>query len=508
MEDRAVAPPSDERLTTGDVGLDQVLRGGFLKGGFYLVQGDPGSGKTTLALQFMQRRLREKARCLYVSLTESRADIERTCRAHGWSLDGLALLDFTQRSASLNDNSSSVFDPADTELTETVQAIAAECERVRPDCVVFDGLSEIRLLAGDPLRYRRQLLALKEFFASHAATVLLLDDRSAKFENIQPESLVGGNIVLERFMPAYGRARRRLHVTKVRGAEFLEGYHDYDIVTGGVVVYPRLIAGEHHAAFAAELHSSGIENLDAMLRGGLGAGSTTLLLGPAGAGKSTVSIQFVVNALKHGHKAAVYVFDEVMHLLIERSEKLCFGKAGGFQSYVKEGLLHAQQVDPAEMSPGAFAREVRRAVEAGAKIIVIDSLNGYLNAMPEERFLTTHLHEMFAYLNQKGVVTIVVAAQHGMLVGAGAQGEMEVSYLADTVLLFRYFEADGAVNQALSVFKRRNGAHERTIRQLTIDADGLRVGDPLSRFRGIMTGVPQYERPRLDPSVFPDQHER
>jgi circadian clock protein KaiC len=508
MEDRALAAPSDERLSTGDAGLDHVLRGGFLKAGFYLVQGDPGSGKTTLALQFMQRRLLENARCLYVSLTESRADIERTCRAHGWSLDGLALLDFTQRSASLNDNSSSVFDPADTELTETVQAIAAECERVRPDCVVFDGLSEIRLLAGDPLRYRRQLLSLKEFFASHNATVLLLDDRSAKFENIQPESLVGGNIVLERFMPAYGRARRRLHVTKVRGAEFLEGYHDYDIVTGGVVVYPRLIAGEHHAAFAPELHSSGVENLDAMLRGGLGAGSTTLLLGPAGAGKSTVSIQFVVNALRQGHKAAVYVFDEVMHLLIERSEKLCFGKAGGFQSYVDEGLLHAQQVDPAEMSPGAFAREVRRAVEAGVKFIVIDSLNGYLNAMPEERFLTTHLHEMFAYLNQKGVVTIVVAAQHGMLVGVGAQSELDVSYLADTVLLFRYFEADGAVNQALSVFKRRNGPHERTIRQLTIDADGLRVGEPLRRFRGIMTGVPQYERPRLDPSVFPDQHER
>jgi circadian clock protein KaiC len=480
-----------------------------LKEGFYLVQGDPGSGKTTLALQFIQRRLLENARCLYVSLTESRADIERTCRAHGWSLDGIALLDFTQRSVSLNDNSSSVFDPADTELTEAVQAIAAECERVRPDCVVFDGLSEIRLLAGDPLRYRRQLLALKEFFAAHHATVLLLDDRSAKYENIQPESLVGGNIVLERFLPAYGRARRRLHVTKVRGAEFLEGYHDYDILTGGVVVYPRLIAGEHHTEYASEVHASGVPNLDAMLHGGLGAGSTTLLLGPAGAGKSTVSIQFVVNALKQGHKAAVYIFDEVMHLLVDRSEKLCFGKPGGFQGYVKEGLLHAQQVDPAEMSPGAFAREVRRAVEAGAKFIVIDSLNGYLNAMPEERFLTTHLHEMFAYLNQKGVITIVVAAQHGMLVGSGgAQGDMDVSYLADTVLLFRYFEADGGVNQALSVFKRRNGPHERTIRQLTIDADGLRVGEPLRRFRGIMTGVPQYERPRLDHSASLDEHER
>jgi circadian clock protein KaiC len=497
----------DERLSTGDAGLDNVLMGGFLKEGFYLVQGDPGSGKTTLALQFVQRRLLEQSRCLYVSLTESRADLERTCQSHGWSLEGIALLDLTQNYVSISDNPSSVFDPADTELSETIKAIAEACERVRPECVVFDGLSEIRLLAGEPLRYRRQLLSLREFFAKSGATVLLLDDRSAKFEDIQPESLVGGNIVLERFLPAYGRARRRLHVTKVRGSHFREGYHDYEIVTGGVTVHPRLVAGEHHAEFAAELRPSGIPNLDAMLNGGLASGSTTLLLGPAGAGKSTVSIQFVVSALRQGHKAAVYVFDEVMHLLIERSEKLCFGKAGGFLSYVNEGLLHAQQIDPAEMSPGAFAREVRRAVESGAKVVVIDSLNGYLNAMPEERFLTTQLHEMFAYLNQKGVLTIVVAAQHGMLTALGPAGDLDVSYLADTVLLFRYFEADGAVNQALSVFKRRNGPHERTIRELNIDARGIHIGEPLRRFRGIMTGVPQYERGPADAQEPTGNHE-
>lgn len=508
MEQRAPSPHV-ERLSTGDAGLDYVLREGFLKEGFYLVQGDPGSGKTTLALQFMQRQLVDGARCLYVSLTESRVDIERTCRAHGWSLEGITLLDFTQRSVSINDNTSSVFDPADTELSETVKAIADECERVRPQCVVFDGLSEIRLLAGDALRYRRQLLALKEFFAANKATVLLLDDRTAKFEDIQPESLVGGNIVLERFLPAYGRARRRLHVTKVRGAQFREGYHDYDILTGGVVVYPRLTAGEHRSDFAPELRASGIANLDAMLFGGLGAGSTTLLLGPAGVGKSTVSVQFVVNALRQGQKAAIYVFDEVMHLLIERSEKLCFGEPGGFLGYVKQGLLHAQQVDPAEMSPGAFAREVRRAVDDGAKLIVIDSLNGYLSAMPEERFLITHLHEMFAYLNQNGVTTIVVGAQHGMLIGAASQvGDIDVSYLADTVLLFRYFEADGAINQAISVFKRRNGRHERTIRELRITPEGIAVGEPLRRFRGIMTGVPQYERPQADPGPSAVEHGR
>jgi circadian clock protein KaiC len=373
-----------------------------------------------------------------------------------------------------------------------MKVIATDVERVRPQCVVFDGLSELRLLSGDRLRYRRQLLALKEFFAAKHATVLVLDDRSSAFPDLQPESLVGGSMVLERHLPIYGRARRRLFVTKVRGSNFREGYHDYEIVTGGLLVHPRLVAGEHHEAFEPGLCSSGIANLDVMLHGGLSIGSTTLLLGPAGAGKSTISTQFVVNALQRGKKAAMYVFDEVMHIMIERAEKLCFGKAGGFAAYVTEGLLHAQQIDPAEMSPGAFAHEVRRAVEAGAEVIVIDSLNGYLNAMPQESFLTTHLHELFAYLNQKGVLTIMVVAQHGML-AAGAGGDVDVSYLADTVLLFRYFEANGEVRQALSVLKRRTGSHERAIRELKIDSRGVHVGEALRQFRGVMTGVPQYQ---------------
>lgn len=489
-------PTSDrEQLTPSNIpGLDNVLLGGFLKQGFYLIQGDPGSGKTTLALQFIHGRLLAGDRCLYVSLTESRRDLESTCRSHGWSLEGLELRDFPRPSAALGDQTQvSVFHPADTELSDMTKVVVGDVERVKPQYVVFDGLSELRLLSGDALRYRRQLLSLKEFFASKGITALVLDDRSAGFGDLQPESMVGGNIVLERSLPAYGRARRRLFVTKVRGAHFREGYHDYEIVTGGVVVYPRLVAGEHHASFTPELCESGVPNLDAMLHGGLAAGSTTLLLGPAGAGKSTVSVQFVVNALRRGKKAAVYIFDEVMHILIERAEKLCFGRPGGFKGYVDEGRLHAQQIDPAEMSPGAFAHEVRRAVDDGAQVIVIDSLNGYLNSMPQEGFLTTHLHELFAYLNQKGALTIVVVAQQGMMASASPV-EMDVSYLADTVLLFRYFEADGALHQALSVVKRRTGPHERTIRQLTIDEHGVQVGDPLRRFRGIMTGVPQYER--------------
>jgi circadian clock protein KaiC len=480
-------------VPTGVPGLDHVLVGGFLREGFYLVQGDPGSGKTTLALQYVLGRKQAGERCLYITLTESRTDLQGTCHSHGWSLDGVEICDLTRSAANLaGEPESSVFHPSETELGETTQAVLAAVEKAKPQHVVFDGLSEMRLLSGSPLVYRRQLLALKEFFAERHATVLLLDDRSSQFGEIQPESLVGGNIVLERTLPQYGRARRRMYATKVRGSDFREGYHDYEIVKGGVVVHPRLVAAEHHEKFERDSLPSGVANLDAMLAGGLSTGSTTLLLGPAGVGKSTVAMQFAVAAMRAGKKAASYVFDEVLDTLVERTEKLCPGDSN-VRDFMRAGLLHAQQVDPAEMSPGAFAHEVRRAVEAGAKVVIIDSLNGYMNAMPEERFLTTHLHEMFAYLNQKGVVTIMVVAQHGMIVGTAGGGDVDVSYLADTVLLFRYFEARGEILQALSVFKKRTGSHERTLRQLKISEKGVAVGDPLKEFRGVMTGVPQYE---------------
>lgn len=491
-------------VPTGVPGLDDVLMGGFLHEEFYLIQGDPGSGKTTVALQFVHGRLRAGEPSLYISLTESIRDLENACASHGWTLDGVEVCDLTRSAANLiGEPESSIFHPAETELGETTKAIFAAVEKVRPRHIVFDGLSEMRLLSGNPLIYRRQLLALKEYFAERHATALLLDDRSSPFGDLQPESLVSGNIILERSTPQYGRTRRRLHVTKVRGSNFREGYHDYEIVQGGVVVYPRLVAAEHHETFTREPCASGITNLDAMLAGGLSTGSTTLLLGPAGVGKSTIAMQFAVAAMKGGRKAAVYLFDEVTDTMVDRVEKLCLAKAGGLRAFMAEGLLHAQQVNPAEMSPGAFSHEVRRAVEAGAKVVIIDSLNGYLNAMPEERFLTTHLHELFAYLNQQGIVTIMVVAQHGMIVGGGMHGDVDVSYLADTVLLFRYFEAQGEIRQAVSVFKKRTGEHERTLREMKVSSRGVAVGEPLREFHGVMTGVPQYEGLT---TMLPDKH--
>ncbi len=487
-----------EYIPTGVPGLDHVLMGGFIRGGFYLIQGDPGSGKTTVALQFALSRLKAGESCLYITLTETRADLESTTSSHGWSLEGLKICDLTESAANLaGESEASVFHPSETELGETTQTIVAAVEAHKPVCVVFDGLSEMRLLSGNSLIYRRQLLALKKYFGEWNATVLLLDDRSSTFGDIQPESLVGGNVVFERHLPQYGRARRRMYATKVRGSNFREGYHDYEIIQGGVVIHPRLVAAEHHETFKRELLRSNIPNLDRMLAGGLRNGSTALMLGPAGVGKSTIAMQFAVAAMAAGHKASVYMFDEVLDTLIDRVEKLCLMKEGGLRAYIADGSLHAQQVDPAEMSPGAFAHEVRRAVEDGAKVIVIDSLNGYLNAMPEERFLTTHLHEMFSYLNQKGVLTILVVAQHGLDFGGNGEASVDVSYLADTVLLFRYFEAQGEIRQAISVFKKRTGEHERTLRELKISSAGVDVGDSLTEFRGIMTGVPQYMSNRL-----------
>ena len=474
-------------ISTGVAGLDLILGGGFLQAGFYLLQGDPGSGKTTVALQFLLDGQRRGETGLYITLTETRNDLGRTCASHGWSLDDITVFELTGDQSSPLQSEYVLFKPSEVELGETTRRVLEEVTQRKPARVVFDGLSEMRLLAVDPLRYRRQLLAMKAFFEEKGITVLLLDDRTSLMRQLDPESLVGGNIVMERLLPGYGGARRRIYITKVRGADFWDGYHDYEIAAGGVVVHPRLIASKYQSRFEPQQISSGLDNLDDLLCGGLDMGTTTLLLGPAGVGKSTLAMQYVAKALESGMKAAVFTFDEVLTTLFARSEKLV---VQGLRHHTESGSLHAKQVDPAELSPGAFAHEVRQCVESGTKVIVIDSLNGYLSAMPEERFLTTHLHELFAYLNQNGIVTIVVVAQHGLLISGAS--DLDVSYLADTVLLFRYFEANAEIRQAVSVFKKRTGSHERTLRELQITSQGLRIGAPLSGFHGIMTGVPEY----------------
>jgi circadian clock protein KaiC len=478
----------ESRVSTGIPGLDEVLCGGILRNRSYLVHGQPGTGKTTLSLQYILKQAELGESAMYITLSETRDELEKMAESHGWSLDKVHICDLSAAEDTLSaDAQYTVFHPSDVELGETTTAILAEIERVKPAHVVFDGLSEVRLLARDPFRYRRQILALKQYFQSKEITVVLLDDHATPFGEVQPESVVSGVIVLEKTAPPYGKSRRRLIVNKVRGTSFRDGYHDYDLIRGGMRVYPRLVAAEHHGEISVPEVVSGVAGLDTMLKGGLEAGTVTLLIGPSGAGKSTVAMQYAATALRAGHAAAVYTFDEVLDTLFHRSEKLI----GNVRQYAVAGQLHAAQVDPAELSPGAFAYEVCRAVdELGAKVVIIDSMNGYMAAMLDERFLTTHLHELFSYLNQQKIVTIVTMTQHGMM--GSMQAPTDISYLSDTVVLFRYYEIVGEVRQAISVFKKRRGPHERSLRELEITENGIRVGEPLKDFQGIMSGVPQY----------------
>ena len=480
-------PP--RHIPTGIHGLDIILKGGLLEGGFYLLQGDPGSGKTTVGLQYLFTRVHEGERVLYIALTESRRDMEMICNSHGWSLDKIVLCDLVRASSNpIEQTTTSIFDPSETELGDLIKTIISEIERVAPSHLVFDGLSELRMLAGSPLRYRRQLLSLKKFAEQRGLTTLLLDDKSTEMHPHTHQSIVGATIVLEARLPMYGRARRRLYVGKVRSADFQEGFHDYEIGVGGLLVFPRLVSPDHPTISERSLLSSGVPNLDQMFKGGLLTGTSSVFIGPSGVGKSTVAMQFVATALKRGAKAAVYTFDEVLTTFLGRSEKLNFaGQRGALEPYLEDGRLIARQIDPAELTPGAFAQGVRDAVDGGASVIVIDSLNGYVNAMPEERFLSTHLHELVSYLNQKNVITIMVVAQHGILRGSVA--DFNVSYLADSVLLFRYFEHNDEIQRGVSVFKNRTGAHEHSSRRLSISDTGFVVGDPMSHITTLAEGL-------------------
>jgi circadian clock protein KaiC len=474
-------------VKTGIGGLDDVLGGGFAPNRMHLVEGNPGSGKTTLALRFLIEGQRRGERVLYVTLSETVAELRNAAASHGWDLEGVDLIELVPDEGSLDREAEyTMFDPAEVELPEVLKVILAEVERIAPRRIVIDSLSELRLLAQTSLRYRRYVLALKQFFMERNATVLLLNDQSTSDAEVQLQSIAHGVLVLEQLAPEYGAERRRLRVVKLRATAYRGGYHDFRIVRGGLEVYPRLVAAEHRQDFAQRQSKSGIAALDHLLGGGLDYGTSTLVMGPAGCGKSTVTAQYAAHTARQGTNVAVFLFDESVATWVIRTS----GIGTEVQPLIDSGALAVQQIDPAEMSPGEFIAHVRRAVEVNqAQLIVIDSLNGYLNAMPEERFLLIHLHELLTYLGQQGVATLLILGQHG-LIGQHMQTPVDVSYLADTIILLRYFEMSGEVRHAISVLKKRSGNHDGSIRELTMSDAGLAVGEPLRGFRGILTGVP------------------
>ena len=473
---------------TGIEGFDHLIGGGLPRNCFYLLQGDPGSGKTTFALQFLLEGLRRGEPAFYITLSETRAELEKVALSHAWPLERIPLLELSAIDSLLRPESqTTVFHPSEVELNRVSGLLLAEVDKHKPARVVFDSLSEFRLMAETPLRYRRQLLSLKQELTLRGCTVLLLDDKMDS-SRIGPDphvlSITHGVFEMEQLSPDYGKSRRRLRIMKVRGVPFQEGFHDYIIETGGLRVFPRLTAAEHRTTFRREPVPSGIEELDELLGGGLDAGSTTLVQGQAGTGKSTLALQYATQLAARGQRSHLFCFDETVGIALDRAEKL--GLA--LPEHVRQGLITIQQIDPAEISPGEFADRVIRGVDGDSKLIVIDTLNGYLNAMPGERYLVNQLHELSTYLNQRGVLTIFILTQHGFLAD---DGPLDISYLADTVLNMRFFEVSGSIRTALSVLKKRSGQHERTIRQFLLEAGrGIRIGAPLSDFQHILSGSP------------------
>ncbi|UTP40215.1 AAA family ATPase [Phenylobacterium sp. LH3H17] len=487
MKDKAAGVR--DLASTGIDGLDDILRGGFARRRVYLIEGTPGTGKTTMALQFLMAGAELGEKGLYITLSETREELLETARSHGWTIsDLIEIFELTPPENLLDEQQQqSLLYSSDLELGETTRIIFNQIQNAKPTRVVIDSLSEIRLLAGGSLRYRRQILALKHYFAKHNTTVMLLDDMTADVLDKTVHSVAHAVVRLEELAPIYGKERRRLRIIKYRGQEFRGGYHDFAIRPGGLVVFPRLVAAEHRASFTREALPSGVAGLDTLLGGGVERGSSALILGPAGAGKSLMTLQFVASAIARGEKAALFVFDEEINLLFDRARGLGFD----LEALRDAGSLLIEQVDAAELAPGEFTHRVRACMEAkDLRTIVIDSLNGYQAAMPEEQFLVLHMHELLQFLNRSGVTTFLTIAQHGLV--GDMQAPVDITYLADTVILLRYFEANGRVRRAMSVIKKRTSAHEDTIREYQIGADGLTVGAPVVGFQGVLRGVPTY----------------
>jgi circadian clock protein KaiC len=487
------------RISTGSRGLDDILGGGVDPERLYLYEGRPGSGKTTLALQFLLEGVRNGERVLYVTLSETENELRLVAKRHGWSLDGITIFELVPPETTLDPSQElTVLHPAEMELSETSRLIFDKVEGLTPNRIVIDSLSELRLLAQSPLRYRRQILALKHFFSGRRSTVVLLDDLTAHQNDLQLHSIAHGVVLLEQLAIDYGAERRRMRVVKMRGIPFKGGFHDFTIERGGLEIYPRLVAAEHHKEFEGEFVPSGNEELDALLGGGLERGTNALLIGAAGVGKSSIALTYGIAAAERGERSIIFAFDEGQGTMKARAKTLGLP----LEAAIAQGTIRIEQIDPAELSPGEFAHLVRRAVELDkARIVIIDSLNGYLNSMPDERFLVLQMHELLSYLSQLGVLTILVLAQHG-LVGP-MDTPLDISYLSDAVLMLRYFEFDGTVRRALSVVKKRSGNHEHTIREFRLSEHGVKLGPPLKGFRGIFSGTPIYtgeKAPLLDGS--------
>ena len=492
---------SDERLQTGVPGLDPIVGGGLVPDALYLLKGAPGTGKTTIGLQFLIEGAKRGEKCLYLGLSETRGQLDALATSFGWSLDGIEIHNMRRRGETEEKRAAyTVFSPSEVELEEIAQEIMEQVDRVQPVRLVLDSLSEIRLLAEDPFRYRREVLTLSDQITQRQCTGLLIDVEAEGNQGVVAETLVSGVIVLDQLSPEYGGERRRIRVRKLRASESVGGYHDMAIAKGGVQIFPRLIASSHRAQHSTGEVQSGIEELDALLGGGIDRGTSTVLMGPAGTGKSTIAAQFVTQAAARGEKAVILCFDESPTNLQIRTT----GLGIPLQKYVDEGVVDLVPVEPAEFSAGELAYRLRAHVEDGARIVVVDSLNGYLGAMPQEHFLTAHLHELLSFLSEQGVATIITLAQHSFF---GLKTTVDVSYLADTVVLFRYFEVAGQVRQALSVIKKRTGPHERTVRELLLGGPrgGVVIGEPLQGFQGVLSGNGQlvpggFSRGKREPS--------